>query len=264
MHIKDLNTLPSIEKFGKDPLVGSALCDFALFTMSSEFLTSLLPEELELATSPFDVLKGMHPVFVMANDTDLRFNLFLEKAVQKQDLSPELHYEEFIFSIPYVQFKQKPRIGSQGPYIFLPVLYLNSIIAVIGGRIFYEFNKNLTSIVRSSNTMDISLLTLPLVNESFKQVGSSGKANTFPNFNTLSPIFALPTVEFGPYGYVESMYTVAYENVDIQPGNVEIDNKGSKYMPKGVFAIPDITTSVFGAFRFEYNWSLSYAKFIEL
>src|SRR6478609_5067541 len=98
MHIKDLNTLPSIEKFGKDPLVGSALCDFALFAMSSEFLTSLLPEELELATSPFDVPKGMHPVFVMANDTDLRFNLFLEKAVQKQDLSPELHYEEFIFS----------------------------------------------------------------------------------------------------------------------------------------------------------------------
>lgn len=263
MHTKNLNKTSTIEKFSCNPLEGTALCDFALFTLPKDFLTSLLPEELELAPQPFDVPAGQHPVFIMGNDTDLHFNLFLEKVAQEQNIIPDLKYDEFLCSIPYVQFKNKPLLGSKGPYIFMPVLYLNNHIAVWGGRVFYEFNKEFMSIQKTDDTLIIENEGTLVLQENFGKTGAPAPAQSFPNFNTLSAIFELPTIEFGPYGYVKSKYTMDYKNSEVQPGQIEINNSTSPYLPLGSFTVPDITTSVFGAFRFPYQWSLSYISFVE-
>lgn len=246
------------------PLIGSAVCDFGLFTLPQAFVSSLLPERLELAPHPFGDLGDKHPVCMMYNDTHLQSNVFLEKLALENDLELKLHYDEFIVLFPYVQFKDKPSNSIQGPFIYLPVLYLNSPIAVAGGRVFYEFNKLLVEFDKTPETIQVSTLLFEqsILQATFAETGQNGIAESFPNFVSMSPLLQLPVVEHGPYGYVSSVYHIAYQNVEIQPSTIVLENHSSPCLPVSSIQIPDISTSVFGAFKFTYEWTLSYPRYI--
>ncbi len=83
------------------------------------------------------------------------------------------------------------------------------------------------------------------------------------NFEAITPILELPVLEYGVVGYITSIYKVEYENQYISPFGLEFTNHSSKFMPEGSFKSLPIDTSVMGCFIMEYNWSLSYAKFIK-
>src|SRR5918993_369269 len=124
------------------PLEGSCKGRFAFGSVSAAFAQSLLPAELELSPQSF-APAGQHPLLLMFNDTHLNSNPNVEKHILGGIL-PELklHYYEFIVMLPYVQFSD-PNYNAKGPYCYLPVLYLDSYAAVAGGRLFWEFNKEM-------------------------------------------------------------------------------------------------------------------------
>lgn len=115
-------------------LAGNCKGRFVLTSLSSDFLQSLLPHQLELAPQNYTT-DGQHPVMLMHNYTYLHSTPHLVEITTKQDLELKLQYNEFILMLPFVQFKDTS-LNTETAYCFLPILYLDSIMAVLGGRIF--------------------------------------------------------------------------------------------------------------------------------
>src|SRR5688572_230646 len=101
---------------GKFPLYGQCKSKFAFTTVEASFVQSLLPDELELAPQQY-APEGYHPLLLMFNDTYLESNEEMNRIAKEYHLQLDLHYNEFIVMLPYVQFKA-PTPGAEGPYCF--------------------------------------------------------------------------------------------------------------------------------------------------
>lgn len=248
-------------KLKEGPLSGNCHCDFAVLSFKKDFIQNLLPDKLIPSEHPLPIPAEEHPVFIMFNKTFLQSNT--PWAIG--DFRLRLRYHEFIIGIPYVEFKNSPTNHENGPFIFLPVLYLNSLPAVIGGRIFYEFNKLMKRINVGEINFKVNsfFFNNTILKGQINKDGISVPGEILPNFNTITPIFNLPVVEHGIYGYVTSDYNISYENAIIQPSSIKISNISCPYMPVQNFNIPSIQESFAGAFQFNYDWSLSFIKFLK-
>ncbi len=255
-----------LKKLQEYPLKGHCWGRFALASFKSEDLQALLPPDLELAPQSYTP-EGEHPMLFMFDNTWLYLNPYLIELIDTTDVPPNLHYYEFIAMLPYVQFKNNANQNENGPYCFLPVLYLDSILAVWGGRIFWEFNKILTGFTVMTN--DGSFSATDISNNSVILSGDTAESGTkksgrsFGNFVKILPILQLPVIEHGHLGYVSSIYKIDLDNVDITPADISINNLQSNYFPKGIANIPPISTNMLGAFHMNYNWELSYIKFLK-
>lgn len=249
---------------GKTPLYGKCDGHFALTTVPSAFAQSLLPPDLELAPQQY-APAGYHPIMLMFNNTWLHSNEDLERITKEYHLQLNLHYNEFIVMLPFAQFKD-PNHDQDGPYCFLPVLYLDSILAVLGGRIFWEFNKEMARFDIAGNQYNVmhELTNTALFSSEITISGPPVIDNSVPNFNAITPILDLPVLEYGIYGYVSSVYTVAYKNAIITPATLQLTNHSCKYLPPGLLDIPSIEQNEMGCFNLQYNWTLSFIKFIKL
>ncbi len=256
----DQQRLALLQKY---PLEGHCLGRFAFCSVASDFLQSLLPADLVLAPQNFTPT-GQHPLLLMFNNTWLKTNPNLERIATVENIGLDLNYFEFIVMIPYVQFKN-PQYNGKGPYCFLPILYLNSVLAVLGGRIFWEFNKEMAGFsVDASEFMvtqesgNATLLSAESLMAGFMQPDKS-----IPNFQTIAPILQLPVIEHGPYGYVSSIYKIFFENLSISPTGAMFSNETSKFLPPGLISSPSITENPLGGFLMNYEWKLSYIEFIK-
>lgn len=257
----DHQRLAALKQF---PLEGNCKGRFAFGTVASDFAQSLLPAELILAPQNYRPA-GQHPLLLMFNDTNLNSNPNVEKHILGGVL-PELklHYYEFIVMLPYVQFSDS-RYQSKGPYCYLPVLYLDSYAAVAGGRLFWEFNKEMAvfSVDDSSYTITATSTGKPLLSAQTGIMSTMVTDNTVQGFRDIAPMLVLPVIEHGPYGYVSSVYNIDFDNIDIAPASLDLINQSSSYLPPGTFSSPSILQQSLGAFYMNYNWALSYIEFIK-
>lgn len=247
----------------KEPLFGKCKGRFSFIIVSNEFAQELLPPDLELAPQNY-TQNDQHPLLLMYNNTWLHSNPFLEKIAKTNHLDLNLHYNEFIVMMPYVQFKDD-NYNKDGPYCFLPVLYLDSLLAVLGGRIFWEFNKEMahfsTDQPQYSVSHEISRKTY--LTSQFSLSGMPVISSSVSNFQSITPILELPVIEYGNLGYITSIYKVNYENAYIMPFDLTMTNHSSSYLPISTFNSPNILTQEMGSFNMDYEWSLTYAKFIK-
>lgn len=245
-------------------LFGTVKGRFAFIEIDSVFAQSLLASDLELAPQTFTP-SGKHPLLLLFNRTHLEPNFKLERIAKEYNLGIELDYNEFIVMLPYVQFKNS-NYNSGAPYCFLPVLYLDSLLAVLGGRMFWEFNKELARFDIAGYNFNVSseILDSPIFTTEFLLEGQPVLESDLQNFNAIIPILKLPVIEHGPYGYVSSIYTVEYENQFISPTSINLNNISCKYMPKGAINSPSILQSALGCFALDYNWTLTYIKIIKI
>ena len=246
------------------PLEGSCKGRFAFGAVPADFAQSLLPSELVLAPQTY-APAGQHPLLLMFNDTHLNSNPNVEKHILGGIL-PELklHYYEFIVMLPYVKFSDS-QYDSKGPYCYLPVLYLDSYAAVAGGRLFYEFNKEMAdfTVDDSSYTVIARSTGKPMLSANTGIMSVMEPDSTVQGFEAISPMLVLPVIEHGPYGYVSSVYEIDFDNIDIAPAGLELVNETSSYLPVGTFSSPSILEQPLGAFYMNYNWALSYIEFIK-
>lgn len=249
---------------GNVALYGTVEGRFAFLQVASDFLQSLLPPDLELAPQTY-CPPGTHPLLLMFNKTKLESNSRLERIAQEYKLELKLDYNEFIVMLPYVQFKDKA-YNKEAPYCYLPVLYLDSILAVLGGRLFWEFNKKLAKFdVQGTNfNVNDELSGANLFTSQFALDGQPVLDSRAPNFVSITPILQLPVIEHGPYGYVSSIYTVGYQNQFISPSDMQLTNNSSSYMPDGLLNSPSINQSAMGCFNLTYDWTLTYIKLVKI
>ena len=244
-----------------DPLAGSCEGRFVLTSLDSNFLQSLLPPQLVLAPQEYTPA-GFHPLLLMYNYTHLHSTDHLVQVAKQNNLELKLDYNEFILMLPFVQFKDT-RVVSDTMYCYLPVLYLDSMLAVMGGRIFWEFNKEMArfSVTEADFLISSEILDEAYFNSSFLSAGGSVRARTIQNFDAIIPILNLPVVEFGPEGYVTSFYKMDYENANLTPSTASVFNSSCKYLPgKASIFAESIEEKVLGAFNMNYDWELSWAK----
>jgi hypothetical protein len=96
----------------------------------------MLPAGLELGdqrvTPP-----GTHPVILLFND-------LFRAHMNIPSLLPSLTYNEHTIGIPYSYVTRGPLTGSTpGPYYYMPSLELDNLSAILGGRLFWGYNKRL-------------------------------------------------------------------------------------------------------------------------
>lgn len=243
------------------PLSGSCQGRFALHLVPSDFLSSLLPPGLILAQQPY-APEGFHPLMLMFNLTHLHSNIKLPELAQKAGLGLNLTYNEFIVMLPFVRLNRHIN-DPQTNFCYLPVLYLDSLLAVMGGRVFWEFNKIPAHFYLDDNrsiTIKSEVLDETYFTAAFSPPEKSSPARDNPNFIALEPILNLPVIEFGLEGYVTSVYRIAYEQAVIQPCTTSVDNIRCEYFPKGKMDIPSLYENVMGAFYMNYDWDLTWAK----
>ena len=245
----------------KYPLSGNCKGMFAFFSISENFLQTLLPPDLELASQPYTP-PGQHPLLIMFNNTWLTTNSNLDTITAKPDFGLNLNYYEFIVMLPYVQFKD-PAYQQEGPYCYLPVLYLNCLAAVLGGRIFWEFNKEMAEFSVEPGNFTVSKSKTNLLSGLTKLTGVMQPSGSISNFKKITPILQLPVIEHGLYGYVSSIYKILLDNTDIAPTEIDINNLSSTFLPPGLINSSPITENPLGAFLMDYDWELSYIKFIK-
>ena len=259
-NIEDQQRLELLQKY---PLECHCHGRFAFLSAASDFVQGLLPADLVLSSQQYTP-EGQHPLLLMFNDTWLKTNPNLEKIATASDAVLNLHYDEFIVMLPYVQFKE-PQYNGKGPYCYLPVLYLDSILAVLGGRIFWEFNKEMAD-------FDVQPTTFTVMEEGGTNMILSGLIlfsgflqpdHSVPNFEKIAPILQLPVIEHGLYGYVSSVYKIFFENQDIAAAGVDVTNTSCQFMPPGLISSPAITENPLGSFYMDYDWKLSYIEFIK-
>lgn len=257
------SSLQKQQQLSHYPLSGSCRGRMALVSLDKDFLQPFLPEKLELAPQHY-TKHTQHPLLLMFNYTHLHPNVFLAEKVNESGEELELNYNEFILMIPYVQFIDKNHNGD-APYCFLPVLYLDSLLAVIGGRIFWEFNKEMASFTTSETIFNIAHETSgeTYFKSNFNDSQTLVPARSEPNFVQIEPILNLPVIEYGPLGYVSSTYVVEYENAWITPSSATVSNNICKYLPPGEINFQPISEGIFGAFYMNYDWKLSFIKYIE-
>jgi hypothetical protein len=136
---------------------------------------------------------------------------------------------------------------------------------VIGGRVFWEFNKQMAgfSVQPLAFFVTAEKETTSLLSGATPIIGILQPDNSIPNFQTISPILKLPVIEHGPYGYVSSIYEIFFEDIDIAPAAIDVTNSACKYLPPGLISSPAITENPLGSFHMDYNWKLSYIEFIK-
>lgn len=256
--------LKTLQQF---PLKGHCLGRFALSAFNASELQALLPPDLELAPQSYTP-EGQHPLLFMFDNTWLHINPLLEQVKTNSEIEPDLHYYEFIAMLPFVQFKNNENGQHRGPYCFLPVLYLNSQVAVFGGRVFWLFNKIYSDFTVSredgffsvtDHDVKASILSGETTLKGIKVPGGS-----INNFNKILPILKLPVIEYGHYIYVSSRYEINLNNVDITPAEMSLKNFQSEYFPIGHCNIPSILDYELGAFNIDYHWKLSYIQFVKI
>ena len=164
----------------------------AVLRLPADTVAALLPAGLSLLPHA----DGTHPVVLFfGRQNDVRPNIWP---------LPGWNYHEAVVAVPDVQAAD-PRQVYQGPFAFLPRLWLDRIAPVLAGLLFYGYAKRLERISEDGEFYSIRDAAGAMLAEArFTAGGPAGRAKDFPAWATIEtllnqPILAEPTpgVEIG-------------------------------------------------------------------
>jgi hypothetical protein len=114
---------------------------------------AFLPPGLELGPQNLTVIPGTHPVFLFFNDI-FRLQLSIPTLI------PNMTYHELHIGIPYTYLSTGPvTTGAPGPYYFMQRLYLDNVLAIFGGIVFWGFAKEMARFCVTANSYTVTGLT---------------------------------------------------------------------------------------------------------
>lgn len=216
----------------------------AVFALPRAVVAKTLGFGLELA--PQDMTDGdEHPVILLFGWQD---------AVRPNRLPFSGRYLEFIYAVPFVQHADKKlHEGCPGPFIYMPQLYLDSVIPTLLGIFGYGYNKSMANIRADSREYVVSdrRSGSPIVSCSFKPAGNTGSEVDFKHFRITRKPYELPLISKTPLGgWHYSFYDFALGQALIQPisMSIQIHNTQVGGLPPGTHNIPSIQQKALGAF----------------
>ena len=217
----------------------------------NDVIDGLLPDELERAPQTLSG-PGQHPVtFLFGRHSHVRPNFIPFGG---------MNYYEFIFAIPFVQWKDPNAYTYRGPFAYMPRMFLDKLFPTILGH-FYAYPKELARI-HGGNDYDVHSLLLdkPLLRGEFSPYGAPAPPDDFANFAPIREIFELPFIgqwEFGPY--VCSKLTFLLDESMARPSDavVEIQYEFLPGITPRLFTLPGLDVTPMGSFTLSVPWNLT-------
>lgn len=240
-------------------ITGNVDAAISFMAIDKSIVADLLPDELTFAEQDL-TSKDQHPIYWSFN--------FLQTNVSTALPSFFLNYNEFAFIIPYLKFKGKTNV--EGDIFAYPIkLYLNSFWAMLGGRLFWSFDKVLSQMtiddeIALKQGENFVIKTFWPFNRKerlsaiFENDGDQITVKDTPNFKRLIKVLDQSFVTCGIFGFFVSRYTLTIkDDLKIQPLRGIIHT--TDFLPgfsRKSYEMNSINKSILGTAQFKVEWKL--------
>ena len=257
--------------FNRVNLHGQGLFRSVTLALPLAQVRSLLPAGLLLgpqAVSPV----GTHPVIVS-------FNALQRAEMSLPTLMPALTYHEFTLGVPYCLLP-RGRLGRAaaalsgraetrpyGPYYYMPRLYLDSVLATVGGLLDWGYAKRLARFTVSADCFAIRGEDgTPLIDLAFEATGPAQPPADLPHFAAVRDMLDQPLVSqlpaaLGPL-FVVADFNKRWDQATLRPLRTQVRVSSSVVPGFGPALHPadgqaeGIDQSVLGSYALDAPWLL--------
>ncbi len=252
-------------------LYGTGTLRGVTVAMPAAQVLRLLPAGLELG--PQSVTPpGTHPVI-------LSFNSMFRAVMSVPTLLPTLTYQEFTVGVPFTMLRPgalgramgallgRSDSQAQGPYYYMPRLFLDSVLATLGGMMFWGYAKKLARFKLSEGRYAIDAENgAPQIALDWEAEGEPQPLAAFPHFDPVREMLAQSVVSqmpaaLGPI-FVLSQFNKDWRQATLRPlrTSVRIEAEflpglGATTLPADGRA-PGIADSVLGSYELNAPWIL--------
>jgi len=231
--------------------------------LPSACVRGMLPPGLELGAQQVTP-PGTHPVILFFHD-------MFRAQISVPTLLPNMTYHEHSVGVPFSYLSSGSITpGVAGPYYFMPKLYLDDLLATLGGFIFWGFAKEMACVtVTGASYAVTSLAGSRLTSLSWKQPERDEfkPLAEYPNFEPVrrmltQPIISMLPIGMGPF-FVLSDFDKDWDVAIVRPlqTKVEVDVEYVSGYRAAVYPVsewsPGIDSSVFGSYELRAPWRLS-------
>ena len=233
---------------------GNYAAQVAILPVDAASVAATLPPEL--AFGPCGGSEGTHPVILfLGRQTDVRPNIFP---------APGMGYDEAIFAVPNV-FAPDATESYQGPFAFMPRLWLDDLPPVLLGLLFYGYAKRLAGIeAHASGSYQIRSLEngALLASALLAASGAAGPPASFPVWRAIDALLHQPLIA-EPMPGVEIGSVLNFRTHDIQvieplSGSVTLGPAAVPGFPGGTFQLAGLNDGGLpAAFRMVSRWRLT-------
>jgi len=231
--------------------------------LPSDRVRDLLPAGLELGAQ--DVTPpGTHPVILFFHD-------LFRGQMNIPTLLPSLTYHEHSMGVPFAYLSRESITpGYTGPYYFMPRLYLDNMIATLGGNLFWGFTKQMAAIQVTAGRYTISDSggqRLTSLSWDTERAGVHRPVGDWPHFGPIrqmldQPLISMVPATLGPF-FILSDFDKNWDVATVRPMQtaVEVDVEFVTGYPTGRYPAsgwsPGIDESVLGSYELRSPWRLS-------
>lgn len=232
-------------------ITGNVDASVVFSAIDNSLLQPLLPQGVELAPQAY-APAGKHPVYWTFN--------FHQQNVTTPVPGLRLNYNEFAFVIPCVRLS-----GGKALYAYPVVLYLNSWLGVLGGRILWGLNKKHNACSISEGGESESFQAEGRLTGIFQRDGGPQPASWFSDFLKVKPMLNQPLLTVGADGPQKAAFILDFDNAAIQPLKGEIATQ--QFLPGlsgTVFPFQSLGETTLGGFSFSVPWKLQRPERVEV
>ncbi len=226
---------------------------------------ALLPPGLALGSQTVTP-PGTHPVIASYND--------LSRAqLSVPSLLPMLNYNEFTLGIPHTYIARGGlNRNSPGPYYYMPKLFLNSTLAILGGIAFWGFHKVPASInVEDDRFVIRAQDDQPLTSLAWRATGELAPITAYEHFEPIRRMLDQPLIsQVPPQGgpiFVVSDFDKRWDVAMLRPLETTLTIDDDFVTGCKTFAActvgrgttsPGINRSVLGSYQLVAPWRLTF------
>jgi hypothetical protein len=254
----------TINPFSAINLGGDGVFRGVTLAVPKERVQALLPSGLVLGEQTVTPA-GTHPVIASFNDLS-------HARMSVPSLMPTLNYNEYTLGIPYSYIARSGlNRNSPGPYYYMPKLFLDSMLAVIGGVSFWGFRKVPASFNVDGERFAITDSGQALTSLSWTSAGALKPVSSYPNFEPIRSMLDQRLIsQLPPLGgpiFVVSDFDRRWEAATLRPleTTLAIDSdfvpdctSFAQYTVGRGTTSPGIDKSVLGSYELVTPWRLSF------
>ena len=242
-------------------LFGDGIFRGVTLELPTERVRGLLPHGLTLGEQTV-TRAGTHPVVLWCNEI-LRAHMTVPSTL------PSLSYREQSLGIPFCYVTDGlGRATSLGPFYYQPRLWLDSVLAMIGGVTYWGLTKRMASFELDAGLFAVtSKQGRPLSSVRSRPVGAALPVESYPLFAQIKQLHEQPLIMTAPFGagpfFVCCDFDKAWAHGTLCPLETEtrIDEAFVPGLQTGRFpeqgSSPGIDVAVVGSYELRLPWRLS-------
>lgn len=251
----------ALNPYGYVYLLGDGIFRGVTLELPSERVRGLLPHGLTLGEQTV-TRAGTHPVVLLCNEI-LRAHMTVPSAL------PSLSYREQSLGIPFCYVTDgRGQETEQGPFYYQPRLWLDSLLAMMGGVVYWGLTKRMARFQLDDNLFAVtSQQGRSLSSVRSRPTGAALPVASYPFFAPIRQLHEQPLIMTAPFGmgpfFVCCNFDKAWDHGTLCPleTSTQIDESFVPGLQTGRF--PEhglrggIDTSVVGSYELRLPWRLS-------